>query len=61
MTGQKPDVRPEIIDLLDSAGAWDIDSALCSFLMHIRQLLSDNDNHDQLDALIGVVTYLVVE
>jgi hypothetical protein len=61
MTGQKPDVRPEIIDLLDSAGAWDIDSALCSFLMHIRQLLSDNDNHDQLDALIGIVTYLVVE
>ena len=58
-TGQKPDVRPEIIDLLESAGAWDHDSALCSFLRHIRQLLNDNECHDQLDNLIRTITYLV--
>jgi hypothetical protein len=58
-TGQKPEVRPEIINLLESAGAWDCDSALCIFLRHIRQLLSDNECQDQLDDLIRVVTYLV--
>ncbi len=58
-TGQKPDIRAEIIDLLESAGAWDYDSELCSFLMHIRLLISNADSHDQLDALIGVITYLV--
>ena len=58
-TGQQPEVRSEIIDLLESAGAWDCDSALCIFLRHIRQLLSDNECQDQLDDLIRVVTYLV--
>lgn len=59
MTGQIPDVKPEIIEILESAGAWNIDSELCSFLMHIRYLLNDTDNHDQLDAVIGVITYLI--
>jgi hypothetical protein len=59
MTGQKPDVRPEIIDLLDSAGAWDYDSSLCSFLREIRLLLSDNKHHDQLESLIGAIAYLI--
>lgn len=60
-TGQKPDVSPEIADLLETAGAWDCDSALCLFLKHIRQLLRDNDGHFQLDALIRVTAYLVDE
>jgi len=60
-TGQEPDVKPDIKSLLEPAGAWDYDSALCSFLMHIRQLLNDNDSHDQLESLIGVLTYLVGE
>lgn len=60
-TGQEPDVKPEIKSLLEAAGAWDYNSTLCSLLLHIRQLLNDDDSHDQLESLIGVLAYLVGE
>lgn len=58
-TGQEPDVRPEIKGLLETAGLWDYDSTLCSFLKEIRLMLGDNKAHDQLDALIGAIAYPV--
>jgi hypothetical protein len=58
-TGQEPDVRPEIKELLESAGLWDYDSTLCSFLKEIRHMLDDKKAHDQLDAWIGTIAYLV--
>lgn len=59
-TGAKPDIskiRPEITRHMELAGACEMESPLVWLLKHIRELLDNNEDHDQLESLIEVLRY----
>jgi hypothetical protein len=61
-TGAKPDIskiRPEIAEHMEMAGACEMESPVILLLRHIRELLDNEEDHDQLASLIEILRYIL--